>query len=94
MYMQKFQLKGERFGGGGGYFGRGRRGGFRGSLSRQGDTCYKCGATGHWAINCPGRGETQTRGQTSVDELFAVVAQAGVPTWMLCMFLLLNIFGC
>lgn len=58
MYMQKFQLKGERFGGGGGYFGRGRRGGFRGSLSRQGDTCYKCGATGHWAINCPGRGET------------------------------------
>lgn len=59
MYMQKFQLKGERFGGGGGYFGRGRRGGFRGSLSRQGDTCYKCGATGHWAVNCPGRGETQ-----------------------------------
>lgn len=58
MYMQKFQLKGERFGGGGGYFGQGRRGGFRGSLSRQGDTCYKCGATGHWAVNCPGRGET------------------------------------
>uniref|UniRef100_A0A672Z955 DNA 3'-5' helicase n=1 Tax=Sphaeramia orbicularis TaxID=375764 RepID=A0A672Z955_9TELE len=45
MYMQKFQLKGERFGGGGGYFG----------LSRQGDTCYKCGGTGHWAIDCKGR---------------------------------------
>ncbi|CAJ1083398.1 ATP-dependent DNA helicase Q4 [Xyrichtys novacula] len=55
MYMQKFQLKGERFGGGGGYFGRGRRGGFRGGFNRQGDTCYKCGGTGHWAIDCKGR---------------------------------------
>ncbi|XP_026012839.1 ATP-dependent DNA helicase Q4 [Astatotilapia calliptera] len=59
LYMQKFQLKGECFGGGGGYFGRGRwggfRGGFRGGLSRQGDTCYKCGGTGHWAIDCKGR---------------------------------------
>ncbi|XP_035476813.2 ATP-dependent DNA helicase Q4 [Scophthalmus maximus] len=54
MYMQKFQLKGERFGGGGGFFGRGRRGGFRGGLSRQGDTCYKCGGTGHWAMDCKG----------------------------------------
>ncbi|XP_028317453.1 ATP-dependent DNA helicase Q4 isoform X2 [Gouania willdenowi] len=55
LYMQKFQLKGERFGGGGGFFGRGRRGGFRGGLSRQGDTCYKCGGAGHWAIDCRGR---------------------------------------
>ncbi|KAM9776242.1 ATP-dependent DNA helicase Q4 isoform X1 [Syngnathus typhle] len=54
LYMQKFQLKGERFGGGGGFLGRGRRGGFRGGHSRQGDTCYKCGATGHWAIHCKG----------------------------------------
>lgn len=58
LYMQKFQLKGERFGGGGGYFGRGRRGGFRGGLSRQGDTCYRCGGTGHWAADCKGRGNT------------------------------------
>ncbi|XP_045915441.1 ATP-dependent DNA helicase Q4 isoform X2 [Micropterus dolomieu] len=55
LYMQKFQLKGERFGGGGGYFGRGRRGGFRGGFNRQGDTCYKCGGTGHWALDCKGR---------------------------------------
>ncbi|XP_044028662.1 ATP-dependent DNA helicase Q4 isoform X2 [Siniperca chuatsi] len=55
LYMQKFQLKGEHFGGGGGFFGRGRRGGFRGGFSRQGDTCYKCGGTGHWAIDCKGR---------------------------------------
>ncbi|XP_035536790.1 LOW QUALITY PROTEIN: ATP-dependent DNA helicase Q4 [Morone saxatilis] len=58
LYMQKFQLKGERFGGGGGYFGRGRgggfRGGFRGGFNRQGDTCYKCGGTGHWALECKG----------------------------------------
>ncbi|XP_061521256.1 ATP-dependent DNA helicase Q4 isoform X2 [Phycodurus eques] len=54
LYMQKFQLKGERFGGGGSCFGRGWRGGFRGGHSRQGDTCYKCGGTGHWAVHCKG----------------------------------------
>ncbi|XP_067281238.1 ATP-dependent DNA helicase Q4 [Pseudorasbora parva] len=50
MYMQKFQLKGERFGGG---FGRGR--GRFGGFNRQGDTCYKCGGTGHWAQDCRGK---------------------------------------
>uniref|UniRef100_A0A3P9P8E3 DNA 3'-5' helicase n=1 Tax=Poecilia reticulata TaxID=8081 RepID=A0A3P9P8E3_POERE len=53
LYMQKFQLKGERFGGGGGFFGRGRRGGFRGAPSRQSDTCYRCGGSGHWAVDSP-----------------------------------------
>uniref|UniRef100_A0A7N8WVA5 DNA 3'-5' helicase n=1 Tax=Mastacembelus armatus TaxID=205130 RepID=A0A7N8WVA5_9TELE len=66
LYMQKFQLKGERFGGGGGYFGRGRRGGFRGGLSRQGDTCYRCGGTGHWAINCKGLGNTGNTGTYTI----------------------------
>ncbi|XP_030644288.1 ATP-dependent DNA helicase Q4 [Chanos chanos] len=50
MYMQKFQLKGERFGGG-----AGRGGGRFGGFSRQGDSCYKCGGTGHWARDCRGR---------------------------------------
>ncbi|MEQ2168243.1 hypothetical protein GOODEAATRI_012354, partial [Goodea atripinnis] len=68
LYMQKFQLKGERFGGGGGYFGRGRRGGFRGGLSRQGDTCYKCGGTGHWAVECKGR-ETPAEVYAALREL-------------------------
>lgn len=68
MYMQKFQLKGERFGGGGGYFGRGRRGGFRGGISRQGDTCFKCGGTGHWAINCKGRGSKYQLMQTALTD--------------------------
>ncbi|KAK5854998.1 hypothetical protein PBY51_005140 [Eleginops maclovinus] len=62
IYMEKFQLKGERFGGhgflsrgrGGGFRGGGFRGGFRGGMNQSGDTCYKCGGTGHWAINCKG----------------------------------------
>ncbi|KAM6972986.1 ATP-dependent DNA helicase Q4 [Aplochiton taeniatus] len=51
MYVQKFQLKGERFGGG---RGRGRGGRFGGGFSRQGDSCFKCGGTGHWASDCRG----------------------------------------
>ncbi|MGH0159549.1 UNVERIFIED_CONTAM: hypothetical protein FKN15_037747 [Acipenser sinensis] len=47
MYVQKFQLKGERFGGGG-------RGGRRGGFNRSGDSCFKCGGTGHWARDCKG----------------------------------------
>uniref|UniRef100_A0A8C7PRQ0 DNA 3'-5' helicase n=1 Tax=Oncorhynchus mykiss TaxID=8022 RepID=A0A8C7PRQ0_ONCMY len=46
--MEKFQLKGERFGG------PDSRGGF-GGFNRPGDPCFKCGGTGHWAMNCKGR---------------------------------------
>uniref|UniRef100_A0AAY4E4A7 DNA 3'-5' helicase n=1 Tax=Denticeps clupeoides TaxID=299321 RepID=A0AAY4E4A7_9TELE len=61
MYVQKFQLKGERFGGG---RGRGRFGGF----SRHGDTCFKCGGTGHWAQSCPGRPPAVDGGATEQEE--------------------------
>uniref|UniRef100_A0A8C9VIJ7 DNA 3'-5' helicase n=1 Tax=Scleropages formosus TaxID=113540 RepID=A0A8C9VIJ7_SCLFO len=50
MYVQKFMLKGERFGGG---LGRGR--GRFGSLARQNDSCFKCGGIGHWAQDCYGK---------------------------------------
>uniref|UniRef100_A0A8C9W4I4 ATP-dependent DNA helicase Q4 n=1 Tax=Scleropages formosus TaxID=113540 RepID=A0A8C9W4I4_SCLFO len=53
MYVQKFMLKGERFGGG---LGRGR--GRFGSLARQNDSCFKCGGIGHWAQDCYGKAAT------------------------------------
>ncbi len=68
MYMQKFQLKGERFGGGVGR-GRGRFGGF----NRQGDTCYKCGGTGHWARDCRGRGERLRRSRDCSHEFVVML---------------------
>ncbi|XP_059496448.1 ATP-dependent DNA helicase Q4 isoform X2 [Stegostoma tigrinum] len=44
VWKQKWNLKGEHFGGGAGRF------------SRKGDMCFRCGATGHWAKNCSGQG--------------------------------------
>ncbi|KAJ8273375.1 hypothetical protein GJAV_G00100890 [Gymnothorax javanicus] len=63
MYMEKFRLKGERFGGGVG------RGGMRfGGFSRQGDSCFKCGGTGHWARDCRGRAPAPTPSSGEVEE--------------------------
>ncbi|KAJ8334100.1 hypothetical protein SKAU_G00397390 [Synaphobranchus kaupii] len=64
MYIEKFQLKGERFGGSGGRGGR-RFGGF----NRQGDSCFKCGGTGHWARDCRGRAPAPTASSGGAEEV-------------------------
>uniref|UniRef100_A0A8C0QQP1 DNA 3'-5' helicase n=1 Tax=Chelonoidis abingdonii TaxID=106734 RepID=A0A8C0QQP1_CHEAB len=46
VWKQKWQKKGEWFGGGGRCFDRGS------------DTCFRCGGAGHWASECKGRGKT------------------------------------
>ncbi|CAI5778837.1 ATP-dependent DNA helicase Q4 [Podarcis lilfordi] len=47
VWKQKWQKKGEQFGGGG------RR------LDRGSDTCFRCGGLGHWASQCKGRAATE-----------------------------------
>ncbi|XP_077149625.1 ATP-dependent DNA helicase Q4 isoform X2 [Ranitomeya variabilis] len=49
MWKQKWQKKGEQFGGGGRPF------------SRNEDNCFRCGQLGHWAAHCPGRGVSLPR---------------------------------
>uniref|UniRef100_A0A8C7EC22 DNA 3'-5' helicase n=1 Tax=Nothoprocta perdicaria TaxID=30464 RepID=A0A8C7EC22_NOTPE len=45
LWKQKWRMKAEQFGGGGGAAGG----------------CFRCGAAGHWAAACPGRGEASPR---------------------------------
>ncbi|XP_063301536.1 ATP-dependent DNA helicase Q4 [Pelobates fuscus] len=42
MWKQKWQKKGEQFGGGGRHF------------NHSEDTCFRCGKMGHWSSQCPG----------------------------------------
>uniref|UniRef100_A0A8C5LR04 ATP-dependent DNA helicase Q4 n=1 Tax=Leptobrachium leishanense TaxID=445787 RepID=A0A8C5LR04_9ANUR len=47
MWKQKWQKKGEHFGGGGRHF------------NHSEDTCFRCGRVGHWASQCPGTAPAQ-----------------------------------
>ncbi|XP_062987302.1 ATP-dependent DNA helicase Q4 [Elgaria multicarinata webbii] len=47
VWKQKWQKKGEQFGGGGR------------PVDRGSDTCFRCGELGHWASQCKGRGTSE-----------------------------------
>uniref|UniRef100_A0A6I8NPE2 DNA 3'-5' helicase n=1 Tax=Ornithorhynchus anatinus TaxID=9258 RepID=A0A6I8NPE2_ORNAN len=50
VWKQKWQKKGQQFGGGGSHG------------SHENDTCFRCGGRGHWAAQCRRRGDASRRG--------------------------------
>ncbi|XP_024074121.1 ATP-dependent DNA helicase Q4 isoform X2 [Terrapene carolina triunguis] len=68
VWKQKWQKKGEWFGGGGRCFDRGS------------DTCFRCGGTGHWASECKGTGLAQAVGPQLEENSEAIEEETPLPT--------------
>ncbi|NWI12483.1 RECQ4 helicase, partial [Crypturellus soui] len=56
VWKQKWRKKAEQFGGGGG------------DRDRSSDLCFRCGAAGHWAAACPGRGDQRAPAKEEEEE--------------------------
>ncbi|XP_030409824.1 ATP-dependent DNA helicase Q4 isoform X1 [Gopherus evgoodei] len=68
VWKQKWQKKGEWFGGGGRCFDRGS------------DTCFRCGGTGHWASECKGRELGPAVGPQPEENSEAIEEEMPLPT--------------
>nr|XP_025044463.1 ATP-dependent DNA helicase Q4 [Pelodiscus sinensis] len=68
VWKQKWQKKGEWFGGGGRCFDRGS------------DTCFRCGGTGHWASECKGKGPAPAVDSWLEETSEAVEEETPLPT--------------
>ncbi|XP_053099759.1 ATP-dependent DNA helicase Q4 isoform X2 [Hemicordylus capensis] len=68
VWKQKWQKKGEQFGGGGGRH-----------LDRGSDICFRCGGLGHWASQCKGRVVEQLPATDSQMEGSGCAAEEEVP---------------
>nr|XP_032646874.1 ATP-dependent DNA helicase Q4 isoform X3 [Chelonoidis abingdonii] len=68
VWKQKWQKKGEWFGGGGRCFDRGS------------DTCFRCGGAGHWASECKGREQGPAVGPQPEENSEATEEEMPLPT--------------